>query len=168
MISMCPLEQRMALSYLIGSEGHFGQPRSTDAFSSLSDDSDTETYYSKYHSANLLCEYEAHSIIELLSHSLANRAKEGSGGGYSAATFTVKGVLYSIRCLMINPKNKVVFATIDGARLNVLLLKALGRYSLVTDRTEDGVGAIMDAEAAEHAVFSLYLMSNYGFQVRKL
>lgn len=156
----------MALSYLIGSEGHFGQPPSKDFFSSPSDDFDFETNHSKYQSANWICEHEAHSLIELLSHCLANRAKEGPGG-YSAATFTLKGVLFSIRCLITDPKNRVVFATIDGARVNALLLKALGRYSLVANRKEDGIGAIMDAEAAEHAVFSLYLMSNCGFQVRK-
>jgi len=162
-LSLQCMKARMALSYLIGAEGHFGQPPSKDAVSSPSDDLDFETNYSNYQSANSICEHEAHSIIELLSHCLANRAKEGAGG-FSAATFTVKGVLFSIRCVMTDPKNRVVFATIDGARVNALLLKALGRYSLVADRKEEGIGAIMDAEAAEHAVFSLYLMSNYGFQ----
>lgn len=152
----------MALSYLLGSEGHYGQPRVTGAFSSSSDNSNsnTENQPSKYHSATLLADYEAHSIIELLAHCIHNRAKEGPGG-YSAATFTVKGVLHSIRCLMTNPKNRIVFASIDGARLNTLLLKALARYSLIAKGVED----VMDAEAAEHAVFSFYLMSNCGFQV---
>lgn len=58
-------------------------------------------------------------------------------------------------------KNRFVFASTKGARLNALLLKTLAQYSF---GDKDGViTTVLDAEAAEHAVFSLYLMSSYGF-----
>ena len=62
-----------------------------------------------------------------------------------------------------------MFASVNGARLNALLLKVLARYSLLKEAEgEDGFGFLIDGEAAEHAVFSLYLMSSYGFHVSNL
>lgn len=98
--------------------------------------------------------------MELLSNCLQGRLKDGPGG-YSAATFTLKGVLYGIKCILSEPKNRHLFATTakNGCRLNALLLKAVARYSL---SKADLTTEVMDAEAAEHAVVSIYLMSMYG------
>jgi len=145
------LKARMALSYLLGSSGHFGQARGTNT---------TATFASAEDSVLLLSEPEAAVMVELLANTLANRAKEGPGG-YSAATFHVKWVLYSIRCLLTHSLNQQLFATTMGPRLNALLMKALAEHSMKTT-------SAVDQEAAEYAAFSLYLQSNYGFKDRFL
>jgi hypothetical protein len=94
-------------------------------------------------------------MVELLSDTLHQRAKDGPGG-YSAATFNAKWVLYAIRCLLTSTTNQLCFV---GTILNTLLMKALAQHSL------QHVASI-DDDAAEHAAFSLYLQSNYGFKVR--
>lgn len=111
----------------------------------------------------LLAEHEAHSLIELLSHCIENRSKEGPGG-YSAATFTLKGVLHSLRCLLVEPGNRSKFASINGARLNALLLKVVAQYALLSEEGDkiEGEYAI-DNEATDDAVVSLYYMSSSGF-----
>jgi hypothetical protein len=145
------ISQRMALSYLVGSTGHFGQERGTNK---------TATYSNQKDSVILLTEIEAILMVELMANTFANRAKEGPGG-YSAATFHVKWVLYSIRCLLTHTGNQALFASTMGPRLNALLMKALSEYSVKNNST-------VDAEAAEYAAFSLYLQSNYGFNDRFL
>lgn len=129
----------MALSYLVVSSGaHAGE---------------------ECESAAILAVHETHSLVELLSHCLKGRGKDGAGG-FSAATFTLKGVLYGIRCILSEPKNREVFAASTGdnaRRLNALLVKAVARYALLDDNADT-----MDAEAAEHAVVSIYHMSLYG------
>lgn len=107
---------------------------------------------------SIVANHEAILLTEILSNSLHSRPKEGPGG-YSSSTFSLKGILYSIKCLMVERKNRLVFASTSGARLNVLLLKVIARYSF----EDAGTATIVDREAAEHAVFCLYLMSNYGF-----
>jgi len=123
----------------------------------------SETY--NYSSYILIAEHEAHSLVELLSHCLESRSKEGPGG-YSGATFTLKGVLHSIRCLLaVEPGNRSKFASISGARLNALLLKVVARHSLLSDEGDSnnsGNDAI-DNEAVDDAVVSLYYMSQVGF-----
>jgi hypothetical protein len=57
--------------------------------------------------------------------------------------------------------NQTRFVNTAGAQINALLLKALAEHSL---RKNPG----LDAEAAESAAFALYLLSNYGFNVRFL
>lgn len=82
-------------------------------------------------------------------------------GGYSSATFTLKGVLYAIRCILSEHRNRQVFATStgnNGRRLNTLLLKAVARYSVL----DGAVLEVIDAEAVEHALVSIYEMSSYG------
>ena len=138
----------MALAYLVGSEGHFGQPRDSSS-NSLSGTQ-------MHESVLLVTNTEAERLIELLSNTLHLRSKEGPGG-YSAATFSVKSVLYAIRCLLTNHINQITFAA-TGVRLNCLLFKAITYFTLNSVPT-------VDAEAAEHACFSLYLQSNYGFKV---
>jgi hypothetical protein len=136
------------LSYLIGSEFHYGQ-----ATNNACSDFDLLVVTSN----------EALLLIELLSNCIHSRPKEGPGG-YSSSSFSLKGILYSIRCLVAERRNRLQFASTGGARLNALLLKALAQYSF-SDQKDEGINVLMDAEAAEHAVVSLYLMSNYGFHV---
>jgi hypothetical protein len=138
------------LSYLIGSEFHYGQA-TNNACSDLNFDSLVVT------------SNEASLLIELLSNCIHSRPKDGPGG-YSSSSFSLKGTLYSIRCLVAERRNRLQFASAGGARLNALLLKALAEY-LFSDQKEERINVLMDAEAAEHAVVSLYLMSNYGFHV---
>ena len=118
----------------------------------------SENIVSNYDSPTNLADHETHALVELLSHSLHGRGKEG---GYSAATFTLKSVLYAIRCMLSEPKNRHMFSTStgnNGRRLNTLLLKAVARYS-----TLDGtVLEVIDAEAVEHALVSISDMSLYG------
>ena len=143
--------QRMALSYIVGSSGHFGQPRGKNA---------TATYNHPDDSALLVSDDDACLIVDMLGNALQNRAKEGHGG-YSAATFHVKWVLFSIRCLLTQASNQAVFVSACGARLNTLLMRALAEHSIKHS-------TVLDAEAAEYAAFSLYLQSNYGFMTRFL
>mmetsp|Transcript_2329 Transcript_2329/g.5088 ORF Transcript_2329/g.5088 Transcript_2329/m.5088 type:complete len:1009 (-) Transcript_2329:214-3240(-) len=114
---------------------------------------------SKYGSATTLGDHETFTFVDLLSHCLQGRAKEGSGA-YSAATFSLKGVLHVIKCIMFEPRNRKLFASSsNGSRLNTLLLKAVARYSVLDKEITE---ATMDAEAVEHAVVSIYWMTLYA------
>jgi hypothetical protein len=142
----------MALAYLVGSDGHFGQPRRrmTNVYSDCDFDD----------SAIVVTEPEVTSLLELLANTLQQRSKDGPGG-YSAATFNVRWVLYAIRCLATHTLNQIQFVNVAGVRLNVLLMKVLALHALQNS-------ASIDADAAEYASFTLYLLSNYGFKVRKI
>lgn len=104
-----------------------------------------------------ITETEIDLLVELLANTLHQRAKEGPGG-YSAATFNIKGVILAVRCLLTHSMNQLRFVNTVGPKLNALLQKALAQYALQG-------ASNMDAEAAEDACFSLYLQSNHGFQV---
>jgi len=145
------LKARMALAYLVGSEGHFGQPRTKIG---------STAFPSPIDSVIILSENEIFLMLELLSNTLSQRAKEGPGG-YSAATFNVKWVLFAIRCLLTHTLNQMKFINAGGARLNALLLKALALHSLKNSSS-------IDADAAECAAFSLYLQSSHGFTTKFL
>lgn len=133
---------------------------------------------SKYGTATTLAEYEVHSFIELLSNTLHGRAKEGSKGGYSAATFALKDVLHLMKCILSESKNRELFATTtsssanNGCRLNTLLLKVVARYSLLSKNNEESSSSlskgIVDAEAVEHALTSLCWMTLYGMDEDKI
>jgi len=140
------LKARMALSYLLASEKHLGQQN--DIFCTL-----RETESMLYVTAE-----EAELFVEVLSNVLHQRPKEGIGG-YSAATFTIKGVIFSFRCLLTNFVNQRVFASVAGPNLNFLLFKAFALLMFGGQQTIS-----FDAEMAEHLIFSLYLQSNLGFQ----
>lgn len=140
----------MTLAYLVGSEGHFGQPRRRALSSGYNDNFDD--------SAIIVTETEVSALLELLADSLQQRSKAGAGG-YSAATFNVKWVLYAIRCLCTHTLNQIQFVNVAGVRLNVLLMKVLALHALKNS-------AVIDADAAEYAAFTLYLLSNRGFTVR--
>mmetsp|Transcript_41622 Transcript_41622/g.88689 ORF Transcript_41622/g.88689 Transcript_41622/m.88689 type:complete len:1018 (+) Transcript_41622:150-3203(+) len=115
---------------------------------------------SKYGSAMILGDHEIHAFVDLLSHCVQGRAKEGSGA-YSAATFSLKGVLHAINCILSEPRNRELFASsnLNESRMNTLLLKAVAQYSLLDEEITE---ATLDAEAVEHAVVSMYWMTLYG------
>lgn len=143
------LKARMVLAYLLGAEGHFGQPRAR---------SPSSLYLSPDDSLLFLSEREATHFVKLLADTLHHQPR-GGPGGYSAATFSLKYVLLAIRCLLTSEWNQILFANVSGPKLNALLMKALAQHSI------EKVPYI-DAKAAEHASFSLYLLSHYGFEVR--
>jgi hypothetical protein len=135
------LKARMTLSYLFGSEGHFGQGGSDKL---------------KYRSEDIIVKgSEATSLVEMLSNVLHGRGK-ADPGGYSPSTFNTKKTLFAIRCLLTNRTNVKTFFVTCGVKLNVLLLKAIAFHSI---QRMSGT----DIEAAEDACFSLYLLSSYGF-----
>lgn len=143
------IKARMALAYLVGSEGYFGQPRCKV---------ETVVPGNQKSSVLLLDGTEMTLLVELLANALHRRPKDGPGG-YSATTFNSKYVLFALRCLLTNDVNQTRFATMQGLVMNALLMKVLAQHALLDV-------PCIDPEAAEHAVFSLYLLSNYGFDVR--
>jgi hypothetical protein len=143
------LKARMALAMMLGSQGNYGQAKARTAHS---------LYLCPDDSLLLLSEKEAIRFVELLADTLHGRPKDGPGG-YLLTTFTVRCVLFAIRCLLTNDWNQILFANVAGPRLNALLMKALAQHAVDNIRSIDEV-------AGEHAVFSLYLLSNYGFEVR--
>jgi hypothetical protein len=138
------VSQRMALSYLVGGAGHFGQARALGI--SPADES-----------VLMIMADEAKQLVELLANTLAGRSKSGIGG-YSAHAFSIKSVLYAIRCLLVTMTNQKTFASAGGMKLNALMLKCVARHAVQHDFES------VDAQSAEYASFSLYLLSNYGFQ----
>jgi len=135
----------MVLACLVGGEGHFGQPRLNISSSALRLDD----------SAMLILPDEARQLVELFADTLHKRGKNGPGG-YSSNTFSVKTVLQAIRCLLVTVSNQRTFMSTCGIKLSSLLLKSLARHCFDDEST-------IDAKAAEHASFSLYLISNLGF-----
>mmetsp|Transcript_27195 Transcript_27195/g.39825 ORF Transcript_27195/g.39825 Transcript_27195/m.39825 type:complete len:870 (-) Transcript_27195:277-2886(-) len=152
---------RMALACLVGAEGHFGQGTTRTNRGSVAGSVHMMTQ------ADLLELHptEASLLLELLSNSMHGLA----GSNYSAATFSPKWVLFALRCLLTNIPNQEYFSSNCGVVLNTLLIKALAQYSLgTTTETEEEeapkrMTTTLDADAAAHAAFSLYLQSNYGF-----
>ena len=64
---------------------------------------------------------------------LQGRAKEDHGA-YSAATFSLKGVLRAVEYILSEPKNGALFSSSSaGARLNALLLKVVARRALTPE-----------------------------------
>jgi hypothetical protein len=135
----------MVLACLVGGEGHFGQPRLNISSSALRLDD----------SAMLILPDEARQLVELFADTLHKRGKNGPGG-YSSNTFSAKTVLQAIRCLLVTVSNQRTFMSTCGIKLSSLLLKSLARHCFDDEST-------IDAKAAEHASFSLYLISNLGF-----
>lgn len=137
------IKARMALAYLLGSEGNFGQPnqrryRKKPTFSEL-----------------IVGPREATVFVEMLANLLHRRSVNGPGG-YTNGTFSVKNVLFALRCLLTQIENQMRFAEANMECLNSLLLKCLGWYAFQKV-------SFLDSQSAEHACFSLYLLSNYGF-----
>jgi hypothetical protein len=141
--------QKMALSYLLGSQGHFGQAKLRSTASTVNADRDD--------SALIMSPSDIVLLLELLNNTIQSRGKYGLGG-YSSSTFNVKYVILALRCLLTHSRNQEQVAGKVGMELNCLLMKVLGQYTL--DR---GNGKI-DSDAADHSCFILYLQSNYGFE----
>jgi hypothetical protein len=57
--------------------------------------------------------------------------------------------------------NQIQFANTAGAQLNEMLMKVLALHAIQNS-------ANIDADAAEYASFTLYLLSNHGFSVRQV
>lgn len=107
----------------------------------------------------MLGEHETDAFVDLLLRCLHGRAKEGVGS-YSAATFSLKGVLHVIECILSEQKNRELFASSsNGMRLNMILLKTVARYLLLGKEITE---ATMDTEAVEHAVVSMQWMTLCG------
>ena len=134
---------------MLGSEGHFGQAKITSSTSTV--DANSLDY------PLVISEVEVALLVELVANSLHERGKDGCGG-YSAATFGIKYVLFAMRCLLTHTFNQTLVAELAGRKVCTLFLKILALHSL---EHESGI----DAEDAEHVCFSLYLLSNYGFKV---
>lgn len=101
---------------------------------------------------------DAEIWIELLANVWYRRSKEGPGG-YAATTFSLKQVLSTLFALLRgHPDNQ---SKMVDVRLNTLLLKVVGGFAV--QRV-----AYIDVLMAEHACISLYLLSHYGFQARKM
>jgi hypothetical protein len=146
------LKARMAMAFLLGSRGHFGQPsQKLELLETHEDDDDA-----------LLTLYEADVVLllELLANTLHSRDKPGAGG-YSAFAMSPKLVLRAVRCMLVDYKNQMLFSESTGSRLNALLLKAMALHVF-------GGRPLIDTEAAEDAAVSLYLQSNLGFKVSNI
>lgn len=138
----------MALSYLIGSQGNFGhshlKPSAATIDANVAD------------SPLIMSDFDIDIILELLDNTLHLREKKGLGG-YSSASFSVKYVLFALRCLLTHTSNQRAIAQQVSLEMNTLLIKALAYHTM------DSTTASMDNESAEYAVFSLYLLSNHCF-----
>ena len=107
------------------------------------------------HSILRMRQSETDVWVELLANLVHCRHKEGPGG-YSTTTFSLKQVLFALRRLLRGAMENQT--QLDDVRLNALLIKVIGLVAVqrVT---------FIDMQAAEHACFSLYLLSHHGFQV---
>jgi hypothetical protein len=144
------VKARMTLAYLVGSEGHYGQEKGR--IGKWMND-----YIQKGHVLSMKDPFEIEQLIDILAHTLYRRTKVGPGG-YSGTTFRLKYIVWAIRCLLTQPDNQEMFAGNDMEILNALLIKILAMRAVQTVTH-------IDAETAEYACFSLYLVSHYGFHV---
>lgn len=151
LIRLQGVKARMALAYLVGSSGHFGQKCRRMGQS-------VDDVVCQNENVLLVSKIETEQLMETLANTLHRRSKAGSGG-YSAVTFNLKYVLLGIRCLLTQPKNQEMFAETNMELLNALFIKVIALFALrnVT---------FIDTEAAEYACMSLYHLSHYGFHVR--
>jgi hypothetical protein len=155
------LKARIAIAFLCGSEGHYGQPvcprnmreNNENAVSSVRDVGSCAHLF--------MSDAEAAQLLELLANMLHQRSKEGPAG-YSSSTFSVKYVLFAIRCLLTQTHNQTCIAKTLALQCNALLTKAVAVHLWQPEVIH------LDPEAAEHAVFCLYLLSNHGFRVSTL
>ena len=141
----------MALSYLIGSQGHFGQSKLRSSASTVQ--------ANRANSPLVMSDNDVQRFVELLANAMNHRGNDGSGdGNYLSATFDLKCVVFSLRCLLTHTSNQERLMTQLGLELNSLLINALARHALEPSTSP------MDSESAGQVVFSLYLLSNHGFE----
>ncbi len=145
------VKARMTLSYLVGSEGHYGQEKAR-----------VGKWVKDYiHNRQVLAmkdPFEVETLLDILAHTMYRRTKEGPGG-FSGTTFRIKYIVWAIRCLLTQPENQEMFAGNSMEVLNAFLIKILALHAIRN-------ATYIDSETAEHACFSLYLLSHYGFHVR--
>ncbi|GAX26806.1 hypothetical protein FisN_9Lh075 [Fistulifera solaris] len=151
------VKARIAIAFLCGSEGHYGQPvcprsmrENNENSVSLGRDVGSCTHL-------FMSDAEAAQLVELLANMLHQRSKDGPAG-YSSSTFSVKYILFAIRCLLTQTHNQTCIAKTLALPCNALLTKALAMHLWQPEIIH------LDPEAAEHAIFCLYLMSNHGFR----
>ena len=137
----------MTLAMLIRSQGHFGQAKITNKTSTV----EANPKVSPIIMTNANCA----TLVDLLVNVAHRRGKSGMGG-YSAAAFDMRSILSALRCLLTHTTNQSRMAFLLGRKLNLLLVKLLAQFAFQRVPW-------MDVETAEHAVFCLYLQSNYGF-----
>lgn len=141
----------MALSYLIGSQGHFGQTKLRSSASTVK--------ANWADSSLVMSDSDVVLLVELFANAINHRGKVGSGGGnYLSETFDLKGVILSLRCLLTHTSNQERITKFLGLELNLLLINALARYALEPSSSP------IDLESSGHVAFSLYLLSNHGFE----
>jgi len=143
------LKARIALSWILAAEGLYGgqAPKSLPSDPKLS----SET-------ALRLSDIEVRTLVQLLSNVLHHRMINGAPSS-SAATLSLKCLLYAVRCLLANYQNRELLAALAGPKLNILLLKVIALRSTNHVSLED-----IDLESAENALDSLYLLSSFGFK----
>jgi hypothetical protein len=140
----------MALSYLIGSQGHFGQSNLRSSASTVnSNPTDSDL---------IMTESNVTGLVELLTNCLHLRRKDGAGG-YSSVSFSLKHALFALRCLLTHTSNQMTVVKVAAIEVNTLLMKVLSKH--IMDHTTNN---FVDDESAEYSCFCLYLLSNYGFQ----
>ena len=141
----------MALSYLVCSQGHFGQTKLRSSASTVQANS--------AESSLIMSRSEVALFVELLANTMKHRGKDGLGGNrHLLGTFGLKWVICSLRCFLTHTSNQERIAKLVGVDLNSLLINALAQYAL------EPSASYLDSESAEYAVFSLYLLSNYCFE----
>ena len=145
------VKARMTLSYLLGSQGHYGQEKAR-----------VGKWVKDYiHNRQVLAmknPFEVEMLLDVLAHTMYRRTKEGPGG-FSGTTFRIKYIVWAIRCLLTQPENQEMFAGNGMEVLNAFLIKILALRAIRN-------ATYIDSDTAEHACFSLYLLSHYGFHVR--
>ena len=142
----------MALSYLIGSQGNFGQAKLRSSASTVR--------ANRADSYLVLSDSDADLFVELLANVLNRRGKDGDGGGnYLPGTFDPGCVIFSLRCLLTHTGNQSKLARRRGLELHTLLINALSRHVF----EPSSAASLLDSESAGHIVFGLYLLSNHCF-----
>ena len=138
----------MILAFLLGSQRLSSQHKLLKAGSLI--------YSNKLDSCMALSEVDINILLEVLSNGLHCRGKVGPRG-YLPVSFSLKTVLYALRCMLTHNPNQKMIAVLVGPPINTLLLKTISFHSL--DITKPKV----DDKDAENAIFSLYLLSVHSF-----
>lgn len=106
----------------------------------------------------LVSKADVEQLVDVLGHTLHRRPKPHPGG-FSASTFSLKYVLRAVWTILANPKNQEQFAETNMEMVNAFFIKILALHAFQKV-------SFVDAESAEYACHSLYLLSHYGFHVR--
>jgi len=147
------LKSRIALSWLLGGEGsHYGKQKQKSLSTAERAAQDPNN------KALVLSDQEARALVELLANVLHRRVITGAPSS-SAATLSTKCILYAIRCLLTHFENRAKLSKLAGPKLNILLMKVIAMRATDQSPLDE-----IDMESAENALFSLYLLSSFGFK----